>query len=89
MVNKNKEMNINAITKEFSTAGVPLLSGEAEVRSFGGDALSSLYTSAPLSKRKSKFATKKAGISNSGFFLYHLKRPTIRSSKPETLHWFV
>ena len=36
-------MNINAISNNLSTAGVPLLSGEAEVRSFGGDAVYSTY----------------------------------------------
>ena len=36
-------MNINAICNNLSTAGVPLLSGEAKVRSFGGDAVYSTY----------------------------------------------
>ena len=81
-------MNINAISNNLSTAGVPLLKGEAGMGSFGGDALSNLYTSAPLSKRKPKFATKKSRNIKLRLFLYHLKRSTIRSSKPEILHWF-
>ena len=43
MVLYKQEMNINAISNNLSTAGVPLLSGEAEVRSFGGDAVYSTY----------------------------------------------
>ena len=36
-------MSYKAQENKRSTAGVPLLSGEAEVRSFGGDAVYSTY----------------------------------------------